>query len=353
MHGGLEPANGAGPALRRFAAGLRWRHVCGRGLGAALRWGLLFALPAVLVAWLLPSMAKAVAQVCLLGLAPIVLFATARAWWRSRGVLTALRASMREAGFGAAMLNDELLTWLEFDRGVAAVGDGGDRRGMLRWLESDVHARLQPHRKAALRAVTRPRLGRWRWLVPALALLLLVWLLSMWVQPPWSGAVGGRPDTPEAGGETGEGGGGGGVQPQPGEVEAGGQEQPKDEQEGEPPQPVPVGPDGKEPEATPPDEVPPLVELPDDRRFVLPDYIGDGPTRRERMHAAELEQPVPGGAPQSRPQAAAGERPQGPQPTDVTFDRAAEKALRSRHVPDHERAIVRRFFDELQKRGKK
>ncbi|MFN3240824.1 MAG: hypothetical protein ACE37K_04850 [Planctomycetota bacterium] len=357
MHGGLEPANRAGPALRRFAAGLRWRHVCGRGVGAALRWGLLFALPAVLVAWLWPAMAWSVARVCVLGLLPIVLVATVRAWWHSRGVLTAMRASMREAGIDAAMLNDELLTWLEFDRvaaqatGVAAVGD---RRGMLRWLESDVHARLQPHRKVALRAVSRPQLGRWRWLLPALLLLLLAWLLSLWIQPPWRGAVGGRPDTPESGDANGEGGGGSGAVPQPGGADGSGGEDAQDPPDGAaPPQPVPVGPDGKEPDPSEPDEVPPLVDRPDDQRFVLPDYIGDGPTRRERMHAAELEQPAPGGAPQTRPQGGAGDRPEVPRPTDVRFDRAAEKALRSRHVPEHERAIVRRFFDELQKRGGK
>ena len=108
----------------------------------------------------------------------------------------------------------------------------------------------------------------------------------------------------------------------------------------------------EEPRQDDPAELPPLVEAPVDQRFVLPDFIGDGPTRRQRMHVAELEQQQPGGAarPQARQQAA-GSRPRRPRPTSAEFERAAERAMRSRYVPERERAIVRRFFDALQKRG--
>ncbi|MCK5942814.1 MAG: hypothetical protein KAI24_12635, partial [Planctomycetes bacterium] len=91
MHGArgastaAEP--GAGVALRRFAAGMRRRHVCGRALGALLRWGLLLAPPTVAVAWLRPAWTAGALQLALALLLPIVAFAAVRAWWRSRGVL--------------------------------------------------------------------------------------------------------------------------------------------------------------------------------------------------------------------------------------------------------------------------
>ncbi len=345
--------DGAGAALRRFAAGLRWRIVCSCGLGAALRWGMLLALPALLVAWARPASAWTAAGVAAAALAPIVLFAIGAAWWRSRGLLPALRARLR-AGVATAALGDELTTWLELDGARASAPAAGARRGMLGWLERDVFDRLQPHRAQQLRAASLPRLGRWRWLAVALSLLLLAWLLSPWLQPPWSGALGGASAPTEGGAQAGGDAPaepeGDGDLAQPGDIEPADNGEPREEQG---PDLVPVAVAGEEDEgpSPPADEPPPLVDRPADQRFVLPDFIGDGPTRRERMHAAELAQSAGTGAPEAKTPRAGGDEARPPPPAREEFQRAAEKARRSRHVPDYERAIVRRFFDALQRRG--
>lgn len=254
------------------------------------------------------------------------------------------------------VFHDELVTWLEFDQRAARErGHRGtaERGGMIRWLERDVHVRLQPHRRSAARAAGALRLGRWRWLFPLVVALLLAWLLSAWLQPPWSGLVGGRPQAAA---------GAAAVDVEARTAAAGGDSElaePSSEEgargEDEPALAAPTPSDGGDPtEPDDPEETPPLVDAPDDQRFVLPDFIGDGPTRRERMHVAELEQPRPGGAPRRQERSAAGGAGESrPRAAAVDFERAAERAVRSRHVPDAERGIVRRFFDELKKRGKR
>ena len=111
-----------------------------------------------------------------------------------------------------------------------------------------------------------------------------------------------------------------------------------------------------EPEAgvdpTNPGEVPPLIDLPDDQRFVVPEFIGDGPTRRARMRAAELEELANSGSAQSSGVATTAD-PNQPKRSEPDFERAAEAALRSRYVPPAERAMVRRFFEKLRQKAKK
>tara|TARA_R110002096_G_scaffold88082_1_gene201971 strand:- start:645 stop:1862 length:1218 start_codon:yes stop_codon:yes gene_type:complete len=367
-------ATSHGSALRRFAQGLRWRHVFSCTVGAGMRWGLLLALPLVLLAWLWPDVLRQAVIICLAILLPTMLLAAVRAWWHSRRIFSALRQSLSGSGGEIAALHDELLTWLEVAEQTAGVA--GNRASMLRWLEQDVQQRLAPHRKRALAAVTRPRLGRWRWLVPAVLLLLLIWLVALWLAPPWSGAIGGLANQPEAGNDDGQGGSGEGGEANDGEGSpppanaANGEAQqqaeekpaePKPEQKepeekpGEQPDQQPVAP-APPPQASEipvdPSEVPPLLELPEDQRFVVPDFIGDGPTRRARMHAAELEEQANSGSTQSgsAAQAADPETPKRPEPD---FERAAEEAVRSRHVPPAERAMVRRFFDKLRLEAEK
>ncbi|MGK0302614.1 MAG: hypothetical protein ACI89X_003499 [Planctomycetota bacterium] len=371
-------ATSNGSALRRFAQGLRWRHVFSCTVGAGIRWGLLLALPLLLLAWLWPSVLRQALIVCLAILVPTMLLAAARAWWHSRKIFSALRQSLSgsgssgsgSSGSGAeiAALHDELLTWLEMDDlNASRVADAGsdERSSMLRWLEQDVQQRLAPHRKRALAAVARPRLGRWRWLIPVVLLLLLIWLVALWIAPPWSGAIGGLANQPEAGDDDGQGGDGSGddanpegTPPPEGAKGEEPQPPPKDEpgeQPGDKPEPQPAAPT-PEPEAykapTDPDEVPPLIDLPDDQRFVVPEFIGDGPTRRARMHAAELEELANSGSAQSNSSAETSD-PNKPKPLEPDFERAAEAALRSRHVPPAERAMVRRFFEKLREKAKK
>jgi len=355
----VTPAT-CGPALRRFAAGLRWRHVFGQSFGATLRWSLLLAVPLVLIWWLLPRQAVSASIVAAVVLVPIALWTAARSYWRGRKILGHLRRSL-DAGDGElATLHDELATWLELDELPA----GHAHRDMVRWLERDVHDRLGPHRQRALAAATLVRLGRWRWLLVVLLVLVLVWLLSALFTPPWDGVVGGLPNQPEAGNQNGEGGGGPGqVDPkmvpvagtptrpgdkEPDEPDKQQPEQPGHEQRPDPPQqPEDQNKDEGKDAPDEPTAVPPLLELPDDQRFVVPEFIGDGPTRRARMHAAVLEEQANGGQPAPSEAGETGTGTNKPKPTQQDFERAAERALRARHVPESEQAIVRRFFEKL------
>ncbi|HEB53624.1 MAG TPA: hypothetical protein ENI87_10270 [bacterium] len=347
-----------GAALRRFAVGLRCRHAFGRGLGALVRSLLLLAVPAVPLMWLWPSRREEVLVLVLALVVSIALGATALGFLRGRRILAALQQSLGEAG-DLGPLPDELATWLELD--ADEQGRGQPSR-MLRWLERDVAVRLEPHRRRALAAVARPRLGRFRWLVPLVVLLLLAWWLASWWQPPWSGAFGGAENRATSGdaGDAGEASGAGeGDDDDARSADAGADpaEEPRPDDAGAEERPAPAVPPGPEPEPEPEPEdsgeIPPLVDRPDDQRFVLPEFLGDGPTRRERMHVAELVQSV--GA--SAPTAAGSTGGADPEPAvrrpEVDFARAAERAQHARHVPPAERAIVRRFFEQLQRRGRR
>jgi hypothetical protein len=116
------------------------------------------------------------------------------------------------------------------------------------------------------------------------------------------------------------------------------------------PEPEPENPANEPPEPEPPA---PLLELPEQRRFVVPDFIGDGPTRKARVRAAEIERE--GGAGRHAPpaQQRGGDQPSptAPEPAAESFERAAEAALQSRHVPPAERPMVRRFFERLREAG--
>lgn len=352
--------------MRRFAAGLRWRHVCGQGLSAILRWGLLLSAPLVGIAWLVPGQLSVALSAAAALLLLVVAGVAVRAYWRGRKILGALRQSLKEDGDELAMLHDELATWLEIDeRSIRAGGPAAANGEMVQWLERDVHGRLAPYRSRALAAVTRPRLGRFRWLLPLVLALLLMWLLFAWLVPPWSGVVGGQPNQASAA-DQGEQGDGAGGEDGPGEVAPDRRDapsQPQDDpgQEEEPdkqpdPGPLEVPKPPQEPAEPSPDpaEIPPLLELPGDQRFVVPEFIGDGPTRRARMRAAELEEQAAGNQPRpsGKPRRGGGGEVADPRPTPPDFERAAEAAQRSRHVPPPERAIVRRFFERLRAKAK-
>ncbi|MEC8252285.1 MAG: hypothetical protein VX044_03665 [Planctomycetota bacterium] len=351
MHGGHDASTGAAPALRRFAFGLRRRHIMAAGGAAGVRAALLTGVPVVAIGWLSPRLLPHAAAVSAGVVVVVAVVAAARAWRRARGAALTLSMLSAEASGDGQVFRDELATWLELDRRAArapAGGGRGTRGGMIGWLEREVHARLQPERRGAERAASALRIGRWRWLLPLVAALLLAWLLSAWLQPPWAGLVGGRPRAAQLGATAGAE-----VQ-RPEATEATPPlpqgEEPSDEQRPGS-APAPDG-DDESSEVDDPEEVPPLVDAPDDQRFVLPDFIGDGPTRRERMHVAELEQPRASGASRRpAPAASLGDGAPPARSSAAEFERAAEQALRARHVPAAERAIVRRFFEELKKRG--
>lgn len=349
------------PAARllAFAARLRRRFAARFARDVALHVVLVLAGPAIVIAWCLPARLPLVAAL-LLGLAAaawLAAYARARAvrerlLWRSAPALGEDAAFVDTAA--RATFGDELSTWLECQRGVR------EREAMVGWLGRDVVARLPEVAPAQLRRAGRRPLGRLRWLLPIVLVLLLAWLLSLWLAPPWAGAQRASGSNAGQGSGAGEGDGqgagaggqgGGALQPEP---------EPKDA-DSEPsktaPPPPPPPPPRDEPKASePPQPEPPapLLELPEQQRFVVPEFFGDGPTRRVRMRAAaagDEAAPPPGEA--QRPNGTgSGEAPPLPPPSAETFAHAAEQAQQARHVPDEERAMVRRFFELLREAAK-
>jgi hypothetical protein len=92
-----------------------------------------------------------------------------------------------------------------------------------------------------------------------------------------------------------------------------------------------------------------LDGLPNLDDFLVPHFVGAGPSAPARAHVAELPEggPPPAGAQaQSGGTGAEGTPPQ----DDADFERAVERALRSRHVPPDETPFVRRWFEVLAER---
>jgi len=336
--------------LLGFTARLRREHTFAAVRSAALVATLLLAIPAITIAWAAPSLRLAVLVVTMVVVAVAVLAAAVRSSFVGSAAL--LRASGDVERGAMAVVGDELATWLEQRRRDAADVP------MVGWLGRDVANRLPHVPPAAIASAARRPLGRVRWLVPIVLVLLLTWLLAEWLRPPWPGALGG-------GTEAGSGAGGGGAGDADPSGAGGGARspvpepptQPPDDPTGErrpdgpPPVPPPPEPETRDPAATP--EAPaPMLELPEQQRFVVPEFVGDGPTRRARMHAAQVERD--GGAP---PPGATGGGQDGdsqapPPPAQERFERAAEAAQRARHVPADERPMVKRFFELLREQAK-
>ena len=340
--------DGAAPVLR-FVQELRRRHVRGAGVDAALRALLLLAPPGILIAWLLPPLRWPMSG----GLALLVVGHALLAALRARRVTAArlLHGAGNALGcdrLQVAELGDELATWIELQ-------DAGKAPSLMPWLTTDVAARVPKLTTANLAPVGRRPFGDLLWLLPLLLLLLLAWLLAEWLAPPWSGLLGGGGGHSTAAGDGGAAGRGsdgpGDEAPQPGD-----QAEPAPPSERQPstlppPPPEPDTPPPEPPAETDPKPPPPLLELPLQQQFLLPEFLADGPTRRMRMHAAELETGVtPRTQQQSRTDEAKTTNP--PLPSPEEFQRAAEAALRDRHVPPAERPMVRRFFEALQRAAK-
>lgn len=336
--------------LLGFASRLRRRHAIAAARSAAVVTALLLAVPSIAVAWSVPSLRLPTAGL----VAAVVGFVALVALVRSSRVANEalLRSETGEAVAMAAVVGDELATWLELRRGTATDVP------MVGWLGRDVVRRLPTLPTEAIVQAGRRPLGRVRWLVPIVLLLVLAWILAEWLAPPWPGALGGG-----AGSGSGGGGGGGGANQGEGTGSGQGTPTPTPPPPDEPPQPQERPPDERPPTPPPPEpekreaetkpETPaPMLELPEQQRFVVPEFVGDGPTRRARMHAAQVERD--GGA---RSKAAGTEGNDGngeapPPPAKERFERAAEAAQRARHVPDEERAMVQRFFQLLRERAK-
>lgn len=331
----VEPAEA--PQLLAFARRVRWLLVRRAALDAGKLTALVLGVPLLALAWLLPQwwLPLAAAALLLIAIRASLAGAVVRARADHR-LLAGLAGDDVASRATFTRLGDELATWLEV-RGQARGG------AMVDWLARDVAQQLPDLLPVVGRAARRP-LGRWLWLLPLLVLLLLAWLLSAWLSPPWRGVLGGGlGPPPPAQGAMGD-------QPAPGGGAAG--RRPDDPQQAPRSQATPptTPPPAEEPDSAPeaiPEPPAPLLDLPSQQQFLIPEFIGDGPTTRVRMHAAEVEQGAPNGA--------TGRSDGATEPPSVPpaqrFERAAEQALQSRHVPPAEQAMVRRFFEALREAG--
>jgi hypothetical protein len=328
--------------LRDFARrlqGLHQRRAAGHAAASALLVG---AIPAIVALILLPS--HRVVTLAWLGVFTAIV--AVHAALRARRIAGPALLGAVDGTTGLEAFGDELATWLEFEPEAA-------RDAMVPWLGRLVETQVPQLPPAALQRVGRRRFGRLRHLLPAIVLLLLAWLLLEWIQPPWPGVLGGKPEptraAPGPGDAAASAAGPGAVRSMPDTTPP-----PPQGQRPDAPAPPPSSPNGEPP--PPPAAPAPLLDLPTHLHFTVPEHIGDGPTRKVSMHAAEQPEPA-GVAPPRPPQptAAGGETqelPAPPPPSAASFERAAEAALRARHVPKEEQPMVRRFFELLQKAGR-
>jgi hypothetical protein len=140
------------------------------------------------------------------------------------------------------------------------------------------------------------------------------------------------------------------------------QEPPPGDSEGEgaPPRPEPapapeLPPDEGEsppPPEGPGPELPPralLEDLPLHDDFAVPQFVGEGEGRTETMPAVGIEEGGGGTAGEPPPAGrtgAGGDEPPA-EPEAEVFERALERALRSRHVPERDKPFVRSWFQRL------
>lgn len=290
------------------------------------RWGLALGVAVVIVHLLLPSLAMP----ALIAAGVFLAAAAGRTVWKQRLRIHELDRRLE--------LRDRLATWA----GLSRRGEVG-RTPMAAWLTDDLAERIgaipQPDRHAAVHR----RVGVMRYLLPVLILLLVVELVAMFDEdpppPPPPPAIAFFGPDP---GEGGSGGGGGGAdqQPEPDPDQTGGQQQ--RQPQGLPlPTPPPEGPPPAPELANP---VPDL-ELRDE--FAVPHFVGEGETRRQLARQARMAENPP---PAVGTGGTAG--PDQEPPDEKDFERAYERALQSRYVPEYERPFLRRYFRILREGGR-
>ncbi|MEM7198672.1 MAG: hypothetical protein AAF628_00285 [Planctomycetota bacterium] len=342
------------PKIDEFLDTLHWRYRAWNSIRAVAPHAITLALLLCVLEWAWPAALVPVA----VGGAAWLGAAAGWAWWRER-----LRVAEADRVLG---LRDRLVTWAQLRRRPIETASAPFRA----WLGSDLEADLDQLPDERQQRVWRRPLGAARYLVPLLVLLLLLrWFAPL---PPASPGLEG----PSMASGSGEGSGGDGA-PEPGDgpPEGGGEGTPDDpetaeepdssdaeedeeDEEAAPPEPEPAPQPLPEPQASPPppDEgaeaeaapAEPLLErLPLDV-LAIPEFIGDGPSRRELAPVAVLPE-GPGGAGTPPPAGGAARPPAPDLPGPEDYAKAQERALAARHVPATERPFVIRFFEEIAK----
>lgn len=320
----------AAPGIERYVIGLRRRERLGKLLSIAAGDGLTALLVLLAVDALLPS------------LLPVFLV-LASAWITLRLMVVMLGPLTRMQAIGRSLgLRDDLATW--------SSADATTRESvMFGWLTRRLDLSLQALPIERVRAVSRVSLGRLRYLLPLVILLLLLRLLAPLLPPLPEGVVelpkaAGAGSGSRGGGDSGQAQGQGASAPRPAESEGLQQEeptQPAQEQQSDAQEPP------REESELPPE---PLIEgVEQDRSFLMPGFVGAGESHPGQAPAGGLDQTAPQARGARRPEQA--DKPADPLAAEQ-FERALERALRSRHVPAAERPFVRRYFEALLRGGR-
>ncbi|MCA8942676.1 MAG: hypothetical protein KDB80_08985 [Planctomycetes bacterium] len=249
--------------------------------------------------------------------------AVGHAWWRASVSVAAMDRSLG--------LRDALRTWC----------DGPARGPMRDWLARVVANRIQGVQRGAMWRPVRRRLRPLRILVPVAVALLILRLLDP--DEPKSGpfpvAV---PDlvTVPGGGtavvDSSRGGSGEGESDRPDSNPDSASDDADTDPDADP------GPADDGPVV----EGAPLIERSVEDDFVIPSFVGDGPSSRTESHVARVGDDSVEEAPRN------GDAESIPTPVvpDVEFEHAVERALAGRHVGPAERELVRRYFRLLVER---
>lgn len=246
-----------------------------------------------------------------------------------------VRARLPVASTDAELaLADRLPTWAE-------LSDARGKDAVVDWLGTDLATRVAVLDGERVRAAVPLRLGRLRFFVPLAIVLLMLQLFSPLAIPGASGVLLG--DGGERRGDSSARGGGRDRQ------DSGSRgKQPKRS----PPESRP-DPGASKPHAESQDSAPstlPIVPMMPHDEIVVPELVREGPSRKALAPLAELEI-----GPEAAGGAAAGESgalPERALRDPDAYRRAAERALARRQIPETERAFVRRYFDELARRGR-
>lgn len=314
--------------IASYVAGLRRRERLGRLLSILTRDGLVVLIVLLGFELLRPTALVLAASIALLWLLlrlSVALLSSPAIWLEVD----------RSLGLG-----DELATW--------SSADIADRdSAMFAWLSRSLNQRLQALPLAKVREISRVGVGRLRYLLPFVVLLLLLRLLAPLLPPLPEGLL----ELPTAaGGGLGDGAGPGqqgATEPPEADPGPAGVEPPEEIPEPADQAQEPEGPDQGDADEVPPE---PIIEgVEKDESFLLPSFIGAGDSRPGQAPAGGLGDSAAGAghgrvSGQADPADAADLQRQ--------FERALERALRSRHVPAAERPFVRRYFQALMERGR-
>lgn len=267
--------------------------------------------------------------------------------------------SLRSAD-GTLGLQDRLTTW--WSRRSQSADDA------TRWLEEDLCSALEDLPKDKHGRLWRRPMRRLLWVLP---LLLLVWWIGPIGQRFFMASPTGVTEHADRGPHANEGnvadkkgtpdpnrkGDRGKKRKKPDPSKPGKKPDGKSKESKKPPpeKPVPNKPDekpdpkGQKGQQNRPPR--PILPIPGAEEFVVPDFIGEGDGKKQKTRVAVIEEPETGGPgtgakPETKGTKGDAKKPP-PSKQTREYERAAEEALRSRHVPERERDFVKRYFREL------